>query len=150
MSRAGALAALLIAAAPATAQAAAPAWSFAVSGVGFGLMLTSPDQGYLLGLSCVRGARQVTVILPQIKPVGTDDRLTLSLDRDVFPFVVKRQSLKDGKVVEAAATTTPLLLKAIETAATLRGSYAGKAIGPYPAPPASMTRSFNAACGALI
>lgn len=125
-------------------------WTAKVSGAGTGLILAPPGGDPVFSLACVRGTREVLAIVETVKPIGSEDRLSLGFGDLIVAFVVKPQALKEGRILEAGAKIQPELLAAIRTAAEIRGSYGATRIGPYPAPPKALVDPFVARCGPLI
>lgn len=148
MRRALALALALVLTGPAQAQTAL-AWTATTTGSGTGLILGPPGGEPVFSLACLRGTREVLAIVYKLKP-DAGPELTLKLGDQLFGFVLKPQTLREGKMVQASAKAGPDLLGAIRRARDISGTYGKAKIGPYPAPPPALSDGFADVCGPLV
>jgi hypothetical protein len=134
---------------PAIAFAQSGTWTGTANGNGIGMVFGPRGGDPVFSLACVRGTREVLAIAYAVKPT-TVDLMTLRFGDQSFDFIVKPQTLKEGKMVQASAKIGPELLSAIRKAKDIRGMYGAIKVGPFSAPPAELTDAFADRCGPLV
>jgi hypothetical protein len=120
-------------------------WDVRVTGVGVGLVLTTPVGHAVLRLSCVRDPDVMTLEVEPLEPVGSEERLTFGIDDEAFLFVADPTADRPSGVY-AEAPIDDELLGRLTTGQTIGLSYGAQVLGPYRTPAPEFARTFVDAC----
>lgn len=131
---------------PAEAPAAgAPGWNLQSSGGGVALALLGGSGEALVRLFCPAGRQVLLVNVPEFKPVGSEERMSLGSGGQVVVLVADSSGDPQRGGVSAAGPTPDNLAALIGGPVAV--NYGAQDSGPHPAPPAQAARAFAAACG---
>jgi len=122
-----------------------PAWEAVTGPEGTGLRLVAAGGQLLLGIGCRDGTKQLAVVAPAFRPIGSEDRFSLGLGDEPVTLVANPTEQKGGAVrAEAPAPEAfGLLLGRVEKISAV---YGAQRAGPYPAPPDGLKRRLTEAC----
>lgn len=132
------------AAAPAAGADAGLSWDMVSSGEGVGLVMTDADGGQRLHLGCTRHPPRLVLVVNDFHPVGSEERLTVGLDEQLFVFVAEPTA--PGAGVRATSAVSADFLERLPRAAALGAVYGAQPFGPFRPPPQEMAASFAAEC----
>lgn len=132
--------------APAPAAATQPglSWESASSGEGVALVMTGPDGGQRLHLGCTRHPPRLIMVVNDFHPVGSEERMTVGLDEQLFVFVAEPTA--PGAGVRATTAVSSDFLERLPRTATIGAVYGAQEFGPFRPPPQEMAASFAAEC----
>jgi hypothetical protein len=137
-------------AAPTPAPAAAARWAFGVGKNSVEMAwVTDPSTAEApLSLVCARG-EGLMVIARTLRPIGSEDRLTLGAGDDAFALVAIGVEDPSARLVRAAGPADEALLAAIASGRPISVSYGAQRYGPIPSPPEALRRAFADTCRKL-
>lgn len=119
-------------------------WDMASSGEGVALVMSGPDGSQRLHLGCTRHPPRLVLVVNDFNPVGSEERLTVGLDEQLFVFVAEPTA--PGAGVRATTAVSGDFLERLPRAATLGAVYGAQAFGPVRPPPQEMATRFAAEC----
>ena len=120
-------------------------WSSQVSGGGMSLTLSGAEGAALLRIACVRNPPVMTIVGEIFMPIGSEERLSFSVDDEPFIFVANLSANRRSGV-EAQAPISADLLTRFEKAREVGAVYGAQQIGPFPPPDSDSIERFVAAC----
>ena len=120
-------------------------WSSQVSGGGMSLTLSGAEGAPLLHIACVRNPAAMTIVGETFMPIGSEERLSFSVDDEPFVFVANLAANRPSGV-EAQAPISADLLMRFEMAREVSAVYGAQQIGPFPPPDSDSIERFVAAC----
>ena len=130
---------------PAAADPAAPeraGWTLDAGKDGASLLYRAAADAPPLRFFCPAGRRELRLRVPELKPIGSEERMTFGTGGTVHTLVAN-PGTRGGGVSAAGAVPDNL-------AALLDGpvavNYGAQNSGPHPAPPPNLTRPFVSAC----
>lgn len=133
------------------AEAPAPAaiqpglsWGTASTGEGIALILSDAVGAPILRLGCIRNPAIMTLAVEGFTPIGSEERLTVGLDDDLFVFVASASGREPG--VRAQADISADFLDRLEDATAISAVYGSQTVGPHMVPPAGLSAGFAAEC----
>ena len=111
-------------------------WTLQASAAaGTALIKTGPDGREELRIACRRNPADLWVLASRLRPIGSEERLSLGADDEVTALVA-RPDLSRGEGVEASGPIPEALLARLEAGATVGVSYGAQTLrttGPDPA-----------------
>ena len=120
-------------------------WTLQASAAaGAALVKTGPDGREELRIACRRNPADFWVRASRLRPIGSEERLSLGADDEVVALVA-RPDLSRSEWVEASGPVPAALLARLETGAMVGVSYGAQTLrttGPNPA----LAARFAAAC----
>lgn len=119
-------------------------WETVSSGEGVALIMTDPDGGQRLHLGCTRHPPRLVMVVNEFHPVGSEERLTVGLDEQLFVFVAEPTA--PGAGVRATSAVSGDFLERLPRTATIGAVYGAQQFGPFRPPPQEMAASFAAEC----
>ena len=119
-------------------------WETVSSGEGVALVMTGPDGGQRLHLGCTRHPPRLIMVVNDFHPVGSEERMTVGLDEQLFVFVAEPTA--PGAGVRATTAVSADFLERLPRTATIGAVYGAQEFGPFRPPPQEMAASFAAEC----
>lgn len=127
---------------PAPPPAPVLAWS---AGDGAALVLREGGKE-VLRLSCVQ-AEGLVVLAPGLKPVGSEERLSVGSGDVVATLVATPAAVSNPPSVRASGAADPALLEAIgKGGGKIAVNYGAQNAGPFDPPPSELAQAFVTAC----
>jgi hypothetical protein len=106
---------------------------------------TGKPESVDLRLVCAQGDG-VLVVLPKLKPVASEERLTIGAGGDAHVLVATRAP----QGVQAEGPVTEGLLLAIESGAPIVVNHGAQEAGPFASPPQALRRAFADSCRGFV
>ncbi len=119
------------------------AWDLQSSGEGVALVLAGPGRP-AIRLFCPAGGKRLVVNVPGFRPIGSEERLSFGSGSEVAALVADSRGDRQRGGVTGTGAVPDDLPALVE--GPVSASYGAQSSGPHPAPPASLSSAFVAAC----
>jgi hypothetical protein len=131
---------------PDTAVEKTPRWESATGDGGTGLRIVGEGGAAEMSIFCPEARTRLVVSVPSFKPIGSEDRFSLSLGQEPVTLVADPTRQKTGVTAEGAVPGN--LAELLEKAENIGALYGTQRIGPHPAPPKALLDALAKECGA--
>jgi len=99
-----------------------------------------------LRIACRRNPRDLWVVVPSFRPIGSEERLSIGAGQEVVALVAHLEARPQG--VEATGEVSAAFLRALAAGAPVSVSYGAQTLGEAAGPPKDMAERFARACNA--
>jgi hypothetical protein len=123
---------------------AARGWESVIFEDGLLLRFVLPNEGAALGIACAGRPRRLTVSIPGVTAIGSEDRVALALGAEPVTMVADLASKAEG--VTAQAPVPENFTRLLESAASIGALYGTQESGPYPPPSDAQKTALAEAC----
>lgn len=123
---------------------AAPGWTLAAGGEGAALTLLDGSGAAAIRLLCPAGTHRLLVNVPALRPVGSEERLSIGSGGEVVALVADSRGDSERGGVSGTGPVPDSLARIL--AGPLAVNYGAQNSGPHAAPPPQQARAFAAAC----
>jgi len=119
-------------------------WETLASHEGNALVLLGEGDRQIFHMACLNGDRELQIIASDFTVIGSEERMTMSVDNDAYGFVADTEWTGGG--VMARNAIEPQFLDMLSRTTDLSVLYGTQQGGPWPAPSVEQRATFIAGC----
>lgn len=122
-------------------------WVLVEGDEGAALSLLGEGERQVFHIACLADPSRLQVIVSEVTPIGSEDRLTLGAGGDAFAMAADLEHTGPGVLAEGPID--PAFLEDLSRSEEISAMYGSQQVGPYPAPTSDDRSAFVLQCRAL-